>query len=124
MSLTVPQESGADLKQTITSDYSTRASSLLTATLPQGTLGAPGAWKAPWIQFDYASQNVLCIEKLTVSNPDEPSISYNIVQDYDPNAWDVVASDPGWTSSTNAKIVHFADSCYYDATRQITQVIS
>ena len=122
--LTIPKEWGSDLRQTITSDYSSRGVTVLESVLPEGTLGAPGEWQPSWIQLDYTSPNVMCIEKLTVSNPDEPSVSYNIVQDYDPTAWDVVASNPGWTSSTNAKIVHFADSCYYDATRQITQVIS
>ena len=119
--LKVPLEAGGDSRQTITSSYDVTNKQVYVDTL-SGTLGDSSGWTAPWVEFDYTSQDVLCIEKLTVSDTVDTSLVYNIVQDYDPNAFDVVASDPGWISRTNEKIVHFADSCYYDSNRLITQV--
>ena len=120
--MTIPLEFGGESRKTITSRYDSATAQVLTTTL-SGTLGSGGSfWTAPWIKFEYTDADVLCIEKLTVSDTVFPALSYNIVQDYDPNAFDVVASDPGWTSATNQKVVHFANDCNYDSGRPITQV--
>ena len=120
--ITVPREDGTTVTQRITAGYHRYSQDLLTQVLPDGDLGLPGQWTAPWVEFDYTSANVLCIEQLTISNPVAPSISYDITEDWDPNAWDVVAADPGWESATGKKITHFAIGCNYDSTRSITQV--
>lgn len=120
--ITVPKEDGTTVRQTITSGYNVYATGVLTQVLPEGDLGSTGQWTAPWVEFDYTSANVLCLEQLTVSNPDDPSISYNIIQDWDPNAWDVTAADPGWESITGRKITNFAQGCNADPGRQITTV--
>ena len=127
MHITVPKEDGTKVRQSITSRYTHYTTDVLTQILPKGDLGLPGQWIAPWVEFDYTSADIFCIEKLTITNPDDPSVTYDIIQDWQPNAFDVVAAKPGgnifsgWESSTGNKITYFVDDCTSDD-RLMTQV--
>ena len=126
--ITVPREDGTEVRQSITSDYTDYTADVITQVLPDGDLGSPDQWIAPWVEFDYTSADIFCIEKLTISNPDAPTITYNIIQDWQPNAFDVVATRPGgdifdgWESSTGNKITYFRDDCTPEDSNLFTQV--
>ena len=65
------------------------------------------------VQFQYRIRDVMCIEKLVLESMDG-SMKFNIIQEYDPYAWDVTTGDQAWTSMTNAKISYWSVSCVED----------
>ena len=80
---------------------------VLTASF-QGDLNA-----ADSIEINYTDLDIMCLEMLRLSDQ-STGLVYNIVQDYDPKAYDVNSGDPGWTSQTGAKIVYFSSDCNED----------
>ena len=48
----------------------------------------------------YTARNILCIEMLRLEDED---IKYDIIQDYDPFAWDVTSGGQKWVSKTNSR---------------------
>lgn len=69
----------------------------------------------------YTARNILCIELLRLENK-ESGIRYNIIEDYDPFAWDVTKGEQKWTSATNRKISYWTDNCIEDQ-RLLTKTI-
>lgn len=67
----------------------------------------------------YTARNILCVELLRLENED---IRYNIIQDYDPFAWDVTKGGQKWVSATKRKISYWTDNCIED-TRLLTKTI-
>lgn len=67
----------------------------------------------------YTARNILCIELLRLENGDT---RYDIIQDYDPFAWDVTKGGQKWVSKTNQKISYWTDNCVEDD-RVLTKTI-
>ena len=55
----------------------------------------------------------MCIEKLVLESMDG-GMKFNIIQEYDPYAWDVTLGNQNWESMTDAKISYWSVSCVED----------
>ena len=51
------------------------------------------------MSFKYIANDILCIEKLELKSL-KSGAQFNIIQDYDPYAWDVTLGNQAWTSLT------------------------
>ena len=69
--------------------------------------------------MQYTARNILCIELLRMEGN---GYRYDIIQDYDPFAWDVTNGNQKWVSKTNKKISYWTDNCIEDD-RILTQTI-
>lgn len=54
---------------------------------------------ASTVSFLYTDNDILCIEKLQIRSLNSDA-QFNIIQDYDPYAWDPTIEKQGWTSLT------------------------
>ena len=54
---------------------------------------------ASTVSFLYTDNDILCIEKLEIRSL-KSDAQFNIIQDYDPYAWDPTVEQQGWTSLT------------------------
>jgi hypothetical protein len=54
---------------------------------------------ASTVSFLYTDNDILCIEKLEIRSL-KSDAKFNIIQDYDPYAWDPNVEQQGWTSLT------------------------
>lgn len=65
------------------------------------------------IRFRYASKDIMCIEQLELVDS-ENGHKMNIIQDYDPYAWDVDQGNQEWESLTGRKISYWSVDCSPD----------
>ena len=56
---------------------------------------------ASTVSFLYTDNDILCIEKLELRSL-KSDAQFNIIQDYDPYAWDPTVEQQGWTSLTGS----------------------
>lgn len=108
-------------RQQVQLPYNVRKADLMTATM-QGDLEV-----ADYVHLEYVQRDILCLEKLKLTtmpkNKNDAPKSYNIIQDYDPWAWDVTRGEQSWVSKTNKKISYWTKDCIED-TRYLTTVSS
>ena len=65
------------------------------------------------IRFRYSSKDIMCIEQLELVDSDNGH-KMNIIQDYDPYAWDVNKGNQEWDSLTGKKISYWSVDCKPD----------
>jgi hypothetical protein len=74
--------------------------------------------------FSFSAGDILCLEKLEISDPENPSKVRRVVQDYDPNGWDVSLPENKqfltWTPLTDNKQSYWTNRCVRD-TRNASQ---
>ena len=106
-------------KQQVNLPYNVRNSDIM-KTRMKGDLS-----KVDWISLDYIQRDILCLEMLRLkpvqTNSKGVQPVYNIIQDYDPWAWDVTTGEQSWQSQSNKKISYWTKDCVED-TRFLTKV--
>ena len=107
------------VKQQVNLPYNVRKADIM-KTRMKGDLS-----KVDWIALDYIQRDILCLEMLRLTplqtNSKDVQPAYNIIQDYDPWAWDVTTGDQSWQSKTNKKISYWTKDCVEDS-RFLTKV--
>ena len=107
------------IRERVNLPYNVRGSSVMKTRL-KGDLET-----SDWVSLDYDQRDILCLEmvRLTTIPVVKGGVkkSYNIIQDYDPFAWDMTKGDQSWTSSTNKKVSYWTKDCIED-TRYLTTV--
>lgn len=107
------------IRQKVNLPYNVRGSNIMKSRM-EGNLE-----EADWVSLDYVQRDILCLEMVRLTTiPDTKggvTKSYNIIQDYDPFAWDMTKGDQSWTSSTDRKISYWTKDCIED-TRYLTTV--
>ena len=80
----------------------------LTTTLPVGDLS-----QVDWVEISFEVHDILCLEKLRLSDPNS-DFAIDVIQDYDPHAWNVNTEEQDWTSATGREITYFTSHCEVD----------
>ena len=87
----------------------------LKTTLPVGDLS-----QVDWVEISFEVHDILCLEKLRLSDPNS-DFAIDVIQDYDPHAWNVNTEEQDWTSATGREITYFTNHCEVDW-RQLSRV--
>jgi len=105
---------GNDIERKINLAYDKKDNKAVMKTKMPGSLLTAGT-----ITFKYKDRNILCIEKLRIETMGGDH-GYDVIQDYDPYAWDMTKGKQDWISLTKEKITYYASSCKKD-TRTLSQ---
>ena len=69
--------------------------------------------EADWVEVSFENHDILCLEMLRLSDPSS-DFAVDIIQDYDPHAWNVNTEEQDWTSATGREITYFTNNCDED----------
>ena len=108
--VTLPTANGSTTKQRVDLPYDVVAETreTLTTTLAVGNLN-----EVDWVEVSFEDHDILCLEKLRLVDPSS-DFALDIIQDYDPHAWNVNTEEQDWESATGRKITYFTTNCNED----------
>ena len=110
MLVDLPYDIVAETRETLTTTLqkgnSTQDSTEMTLT--------QGLRDLDWVEVSFDAMDILCLETLRLSDSNDPSFAMEIIQDYDPHAWNVNTEQQSWESATGREITYYTNDCTED----------